>query len=619
MVFLFVVSGMNKNKSYVKNKIVKFVFIISWLGFFIISCERDYNNPWDEKSTLDPSAWTPQNLQITDVSITEKKLTWAYTGDDLFEGFKIDRKVSNGDWQLAYTTVGKEVRSWNDNQIIPDPEHTYTYRLKAFAGQYSSSYQEQSKTAAIPAPENLQIEKLTDKSYQLSWTDNVIGEQGYKIDRKIDNGNWQTSYGVVSANLATFIDTNVFQKSSSAINVEYQVYSFYQNYQSVKTNISTNAELTAPANLVITQTSITSVTLTWQDISNGEEGFRIERKYEGSSWFPLATITENNYVFADSNFELNTQVYYRICAYLVSYSSSYIEKDFDATIPAPSNLVITPNSITSITLTWQDNSNGEEGFKIDRKENNGSWVISYATVNANQETFSDNVTDLTNNTYSYRVYAFVNQYESQKVEAMTVSCGFPYIDTRDGTQYETVEIGTQCWMKENLAYLPSVSPPSGGSQTSSYYYVYDYSGTSVSTAKATANYQTYGVLYNWPASLTACPQGWHLPSDSKWNLLESYLGGSSVAGGKMKEAGIIHWSSPNTEATNESGFTGLPGGFRGSNGSFSTIGNFGYFWSSTEHSSSDAWRRNLSFLNGVVNRGYHLKDYGFSIRCLRDE
>ena len=231
---------------------------------------------------------------------------------------------------------------------------------------------------------------------------------------------------------------------------------------------------------------------------------------------------------------------------------------------------ITPNSITSVTLSWQDNCNCEEGFKIDRQVNQGTWEPEIASLNPDQTSFTENGLDLGSNVYTYRVYSFFQSYFSQKAEAMTLLwCGYPFTDSRDGNLYETVEIGTQCWMKQNLAYLPSVNPPSGGSQTLPYYYVYGYSGTGVSEARATANYQTYGVLYNWTASLTACPQGWHLPSDSEWDVLVNYLGGDNVAGGKMKEAGTAHWNSPNTGATNESGFTGLPGGFRS---------NYGYFY-----------------------------------------
>jgi uncharacterized protein (TIGR02145 family) len=126
------------------------------------------------------------------------------------------------------------------------------------------------------------------------------------------------------------------------------------------------------------------------------------------------------------------------------------------------------------------------------------------------------------------------------------------------------------------------------------------------------------VLYNWPAALTACPEGWHLPSDDEWDILINYLGGSSVAGGKMKETGTVHWNSPNTGATNESGFSGLPGGFRNNFGYFDYIGYLGFWWSSAEYSSTNAWLRLLSCDDDDAYQNSSNKEYGFSVRCLRD-
>ena len=200
----------------------------------------------------------------------------------------------------------------------------------------------------------------------------------------------------------------------------------------------------------------------------------------------------------------------------------------------------------------------------------------------------------------------------------SVVCGNSFTDPRDNKVYTTVQIGTQCWMAQNLAYLPSVVGPGTGSQTSPYYYVYGYNGTDVTTAKATTNYGTYGVLYNWPSSLTACPTGWHLPTDTDWTTLTDYLGGIDIAGGKMKETGFTHWNSPNTGATNSSGFTGLPAGYSLPGVTFTDIGNYGYWWSSAESSTSIAWGRTMGYDYGVVNRTVYYESNGFSVRCLRD-
>ena len=596
-----------------KKIIIKFSIV--FLLAIIVSCEREYNNPWDEKANLAPSAWAPQNLEIEDITPVEKKLTWTYT-DQNIEGFKLDRKKGNEAWQEAYQTFPKETRSWNDTEIVPDASLTYSYRVYAFAGSNNSAEQNTSASAAITAPNNLQTEKLTDKSYKLIWTDNSTGEQGFKIDRKIDENNWAIAYGKVAQNIITFTDTNVFR----ATDVEYRVYAFYGSYESSKITTSTNAELTPPTSISITPNTITSVSLNWQDNSTGEDGFKIERKYEGENWNTLTTVTTNS--FEDNNFDLNTQIFYRVCAFVGTYNSSWIETTFDANLPPPENLQITANSATSVTLNWDYNYTGQEGFKIDRKVNQGAWEQEFATVTTGG-LFSDNGIDLNNNVYYYRVYAFHSrQYESTKIENhVSLKCGYPFTDSRDGSIYETIQIGNQCWMKENLAYLPSVNDPDNGSQTSAYYYVHGYEGTNVADAKATTNYQTYGSLYNWSAAISACSSsdGWILPSDDDWTILTNYLGGTSVAGGTMKEAGTTHWNNPNAGATNSSGFLALPGGFRGYNGYFNHLGFIGYWWSSTEYSSTNAWSRELYYGNESVYHFQYGKELGISVRCVRDE
>lgn len=208
-----------------------------------------------------------------------------------------------------------------------------------------------------------------------------------------------------------------------------------------------------------------------------------------------------------------------------------------------------------------------------------------------------------------------------------------FTDSRDGKVYQTVTIGNQVWMAENLAYLPSVNQVADGSEdlAGSYYYVNDYDGTVVADAKATSNYTTYGVLYNWNAAMNsqtssttnpsgvqgACPTGWHIPSDAEWTELTDYLGGTSVAGGKLKETGTTHWSSP-TGATNETGFTALPGGSRYDDGTFRNIRVHGYWWSATEGNAADAWYRYMSVNFSNILRFSRDKEVGFSVRCIRD-
>ena len=203
----------------------------------------------------------------------------------------------------------------------------------------------------------------------------------------------------------------------------------------------------------------------------------------------------------------------------------------------------------------------------------------------------------------------------------------------DGNVYKVVKIGSQWWMAENLKVTRyrngnSIPNVTDGSQWENLTY-----GAYCNYDNDPDNAETYGRLYNWYAvadSRGLAPSGWHVPTDEEWKQLEMALGMNrteadkeglrgTTEGGQMKEAGFAHWSSPNTGATNASGLTALPGGWRGYyTGDFSNLGVSATFWSSTEISSYTAWRRHLYCNNSYVGRYSSNKGYGFSVRCVRD-
>ena len=185
----------------------------------------------------------------------------------------------------------------------------------------------------------------------------------------------------------------------------------------------------------------------------------------------------------------------------------------------------------------------------------------------------------------------------------------------------TVKIGNQTWTTKNLDVskyrngdeIPHVDDPLTWSKLTygawCYYENVDSNGT------------TYGKLYNLYAVLDPrglAPAGFHIPSDKDWTTLTDYLGGKDEAGVKMKEAGTTHWPRPNTGATNSSGFTGLPAGYRDDNGVFVSMGVNGFWWSSTEGFTYFAWNRYPDTLYGLVGRDFGYKSYGMSIRCVAD-
>ena len=201
----------------------------------------------------------------------------------------------------------------------------------------------------------------------------------------------------------------------------------------------------------------------------------------------------------------------------------------------------------------------------------------------------------------------------------------PNITDGEGNSYKTVTIGSQTWMAENLKvskYNDGTTIPNIIDNTQ---WQNDTSGAWSYYNNDVANNTKYGKLYNWYAvskttngNKNVCPTGWHVPTDAEWTVLTDYLGGESIAGGKMKEVGTTSWNDPNADATNTSLFTGLPGGYRLYNGDYDVIGNLGNWWSSTESNSNFAWLRNLYYSNGTAYGAVNVKRNGLSVRCLRD-
>jgi uncharacterized protein (TIGR02145 family) len=187
----------------------------------------------------------------------------------------------------------------------------------------------------------------------------------------------------------------------------------------------------------------------------------------------------------------------------------------------------------------------------------------------------------------------------------------------DGNIYKTIVIGTQTWMAENLktaryndgTVIPFVPVASTWAALSTPGYCW-YHNDSVS----------YGVLFNWYAvsSDNVCPQGWHVPDDEDWTILINYLGGENNAGAKLKETGTVHWTVPNYGATNESGFTALGAGYRNLNGVFSSIKQKGYWWSTTEYSSTQAHYNAMGYNYSNTDNSSTFKESGFSVRCVKD-
>ena len=256
----------------------------------------------------------------------------------------------------------------------------------------------------------------------------------------------------------------------------------------------------------------------------------------------------------------------------------------------------------------------------------------HTTDGSGTGSFTSNITGLTANT-PYYVKAYATNSDGtgygDMVSFTTTGdttgqpCPGKATVTYEGKTYNTVQIGTQCWLRENLNVGTRINGTQNQSDNSIIEkYCYD---------NNEANCNTYGGLYQWNEMMQyiniegakgICPSGWHLPSIDEWGVLIVFLGGESIAGGKMKEAGTTHWASPNTGATNSSGFTALPGGERGDFGDFYGLTESTSFFSTTEkYSDPSTYALGLALFSngGGVNYGNGApKKSGTSARCIKD-
>lgn len=254
-----------------------------------------------------------------------------------------------------------------------------------------------------------------------------------------------------------------------------------------------------------------------------------------------------------------------------------------------------------MTISNSTPSDGEHG-----------WAI--PTNLAESSNYKVRITSTSNSS----LYDYSNNY-------FTIYLATGWVTDIDDNLYQTRKIGDQWWMVTNLRVthyrngdpIPHKTSNNDWTSTSSgAYCVYD---------NNSSNAYIYGNLYNWYAlddSRGIAPEGWHVPTDSEWQALVDYLGGSSVAGGKMKTTGTIEggdglWHEPNTDATNESGFTAFPGGTRHDYGSFEYVGYYALFWSYTEYGSYSYYRQ-LYYDCTIVHSSFRDRRYGFSVRCVKD-
>lgn len=327
---------------------------------------------------------------------------------------------------------------------------------------------------------------------------------------------------------------------------------------------------------------------------------------------------------------LKNKTKYYIRAYATNSSGTQYGNELNfTTVSLPTVITFSVSNVTSNSATSGGNVTNDGGTPVTARgvcwntSGNPSINNEYTINGSGIGTFNSSIVELeSNTTYYLRAYATNSSgtgYGTQQSFKTNAT-----VTDIDGNIYNTVQIGTQLWMSENLkvthyndgSSIPNASDNGVWTSLSS--------GAFCSYNNEENNVIVYGRLYNFFAVNDAhklCPIGWHVPSDDEWTVMTTYLGGINIAGGKMKETGITHWSNPNAGATNESGFTALPGGYRSYYwGTFNDMGNLCGFWSSTiDVNNVNVWSRILEYNNVSIRRDYSYTTDGFYVRCILGE
>lgn len=402
------------------------------------------------------------------------------------------------------------------------------------------------------------------------------------------------------------------------------------------TNSDQNVIPIAPSNLNGVVASTTQINLSWTDNSSDETGFKIERKTGTGSYTIVGTVNADVVIYNDSGLTPSTNYTYRVLSYNSAGNSTTYSNELSLTtssvISLPTLTTTVASSITTTTSVSGGTISSDGGAAIIARgvcwSTSANPTIALSTKSTNGTgtgVFNSNLIALSaNTTYHVRAYATnsVGTAYGTDLSFITSNSASTSVTDIDGNTYQLVTICSQVWTKTNLNVskyrngdaIPQVTDLTQWAALTTGAWCY-YANTS-------SNGTTYGKLYNWyavndPRGLA--PVGYHIPSFPEWNtLVNTCLGGANTAGGSMKETGTTHWTSPNTTATNTSGFTGLPGGMRdGTNGTFLYINKEAHLWSSSDNSGSiPTFYLHYNFAV-ALQFSFNYKQ-GLSVRCVKD-
>jgi len=455
----------------------------------------------------------------------------------------------------------------------------------------------------LNAPTLVSATSVTDSQIELVWKNNEAQVREFIVQRKSASIPY-SNIATVNKDVLYYSDTNC----ELGKNYSYAILSKVEGNLSESSNsITLSTSFPAPIGAFALAESDASIGVTWTDNYSYEDSFVIERN-SGIGFEQLIILPADAVTFIDSGLLYGIDYAYRIAAITSRNNSNWsIITTANTTINKPSDVLATAMNGSEIELNWVDNCNYETGYIVERRNRNTTFT-QVEELQANTSVYIDSAL-ISGSAYIYRVFAITESNSSY------------YSLQSASTPYAMVQVGEQVWMTENLQVIKYRDNTEITHLTSDEDWSNAATGGYCTYDNSDANIDTYGRLYNWYAVVNnrnLAPEGWHLPSDSEWQVLVDYLGGAGLGGGKLKEEGIGHWASPNTGATNQAKFNALPSGYRSSAGAYHGLSYGTHFWSTTELNSTNSLNRTLYYNSAGMNSNSNGMRYGFSIRCLRN-
>jgi len=376
----------------------RILILLLIISFVILTfCTKKSTEP-------DDNLLPPNNLTISLVENNKIQINWV--GNSTNEtAYFIDRKMGAYNWLVNFGEVASNITSFTDN-IPTNSDTVFSYRIRAFDDENYSAYSDTiAWFSTNSAPSSLQIEQMSQDTLKLTWQDNSIGEEYFRIDRKIDEKGWLMNYAHVPADTTHFLDYTTALYDTC----NYKIFAVSGISHSDSTENAFIPFLPAPSNLQLQPLGATEVKLTWQDNCHNEEGYRIFFKRGETALWDSLNLPVNTKEYPDESAIPGIINYYKVCAYYENDTSDFIEDEIN-TLPAPDNTVANVINYNEIMILWQDNASFEEGFRIERKVNGGHFET-IRNVGQNITTYTDD-SCANLNTYFYRVCAFFENYLS---------------------------------------------------------------------------------------------------------------------------------------------------------------------------------------------------------------